>query len=48
MFPPGQEKLHEALTEDILARILENQVDAASVERYEDDALCVERAALLH
>jgi hypothetical protein len=92
MFPPGQEKLHEALAEDILAQILENEVDAdpayyarargfaafliptnctkASVdrldraiaehensrtsikdyivERYEDDALCVERAALLH
>ena len=92
MFPAGQERLHEELAEDILAQILENEVDAdpayyarargfaayliptncteASVERldraitahensrasikdyiverYEDDALCVKRAALLH
>ena len=92
MFPPGQEQLHEALAEEILAQILENETEAnpayyarargfaayliptsctpASVERlehavaahensrtsikhyiverYEDDALCVKRAALLH
>lgn len=91
MFPAGQEKLHEALAEEILAQILENEVDAdpayyarargfaasliptnctqASVdrldqaiaahensrtsikdyivERFEDDSLCVQRAALL-
>jgi len=92
MFPAGQERLHEELAEEILAQILENEVDAdpayyarargfaayliptncteASVERldraiaahensrtsikdyiverYEDDALCVKRALLLH
>jgi len=92
MFPAGQEKLHEELAEEILAQILENEIDAdpayyarargfaayliptncteASVERldraiaahensrtsikdyivdrFEDDALCVKRAALLH
>ena len=91
LFPPGQEQLHEALADEILARILEEERDPDSayylrargfatylipvncteasiarlnravtahknsrasikdtvVERHEDDALCVKRAALL-
>ena len=92
MFPTGQEQLHEALAEEILAWILENEADPdpayygrargfaayltptncteasverlnraiaahensrasikdTIVERFEDDALCVKRAALLN